>query len=148
MMRSSIPSPQLAEPVDPDGRARRPIREAGGNARVAPSRWARLPVTLAVVGMIAALTIPLGGCVLKGTHDEVVATLADLHAVGVDIVTLGQYLRPTTNHLPIDRWWHPDEFAELKRVGEAMGIPHIEASPLTRSSYHARQAESAASSSV
>ena len=74
------------------------------------------------------------------THDEVVATLADLHAVGVDIVTIGQYLRPTTNHLPIAQWWHPDDFAEWKRLGEAMGISHVEASPLTRSSYHAKQA--------
>ncbi|MGI9622240.1 MAG: lipoyl synthase, partial [Acidimicrobiales bacterium] len=65
-------------------------------------------------------------------------------AVGVDIVTIGQYLRPTTNHLPTHRWWHPDEFSALKATGEALGISHVEASPLTRSSYHARQAESAA----
>lgn len=93
-------------------------------------------------GLVTKTSIIVG---MGETHDEVVATLADLHAVGVDIVTIGQYLRPTTNHLPIDRWWHPDEFAELKRVGEAMGISHIEASPLTRSSYHAKQAEAAAS---
>jgi lipoic acid synthetase len=74
------------------------------------------------------------------TLDEVLSTLADLHGIGVDIVTVGQYLRPTTNHLAVARWWTPDEFAEIKRAGEAMGIPHIEASPLTRSSYHARQA--------
>ncbi len=81
------------------------------------------------------------------TRDEVVSTLADLNAIGVDIVTMGQYLRPTTNHLPIDRWWHPDEFGELKRLGEAMGIAHVEASPLTRSSYHAKQAEQEAHTS-
>ena len=74
------------------------------------------------------------------TFEEVLSTLADLHGVGVDIVTIGQYLRPTTNHLAVARWWTPEEFAEAKRMGEAMGIPHIEASPLTRSSYHARQA--------
>jgi lipoic acid synthetase len=74
------------------------------------------------------------------TEAEVEATLADLQAVGVDIVTLGQYLRPTTNHLPVARWWTPDEFDRLKRVGEALGIAHVEASPLTRSSYHAKQA--------
>lgn len=63
------------------------------------------------------------------TRDEVVATLADLRGVGVDIVTIGQYLRPTTNHLPVARWWTPDELTELKAVGEAMGIGHVEASP-------------------
>ena len=76
------------------------------------------------------------------TFDEVLSTLADLHGVGVDIVTIGQYLRPTSNHLAVARWWNPDEFEEAKRAGEAMGIPHVEASPLTRSSYHARQAAS------
>jgi lipoic acid synthetase len=72
--------------------------------------------------------------------DEVVSTLADLHGVGVGIVTVGQYLRPTTNHLPVARWWTPEEFERVKEIGEAMGIGHVEASPLTRSSYHARQA--------
>jgi lipoic acid synthetase len=72
--------------------------------------------------------------------DEVVATLADLHGVGVDVVTIGQYLRPTSHHLPVARWWDPAEFDRLKLIGEAMGIGHVEASPLTRSSYHARSA--------
>ena len=72
------------------------------------------------------------------TLDEVVATLADLAAVGVRIVTIGQYLRPTSHHLPIARWWEPHEFAELKRIGENdLGIEHVESSPLTRSSHHA-----------
>jgi lipoic acid synthetase len=75
--------------------------------------------------------------------DEVVATLADLHGVGVGIVTIGQYLRPTSHHLPVARWWTPEEFAALGQAGEAMGIPHVESSPLTRSSYHARQAAEA-----
>jgi lipoic acid synthetase len=77
------------------------------------------------------------------TFDEVVGALADLHGVGCDIVTIGQYLRPTARHLPVVRWWTPDEFDQLKAIGEAMGIPHVEASPLTRSSYHARQAAAA-----
>ncbi|MGZ4710831.1 MAG: lipoyl synthase, partial [Acidimicrobiales bacterium] len=77
--------------------------------------------------------------------EEVEATLADLAGVGVDIVTIGQYLRPTSNHLPVARWWTPDEFDHLKVVGEALGIGHVESSPLTRSSYHARQAADAAS---
>ena len=77
------------------------------------------------------------------TFDEMVGTLADLRGIGVDIVTIGQYLRPTSHHLPVARWWTPDELSELKAIGEAMGIGHIEASPLTRSSYHARQAAAA-----
>ena len=74
------------------------------------------------------------------TDDEVLAALADLRGVGVDIVTIGQYLRPTASHLPVVRYVPPDTFDALARAGEAMGIPHVEASPLTRSSYHARQA--------
>ncbi|HET7309561.1 MAG TPA: lipoyl synthase, partial [Actinomycetota bacterium] len=56
---------------------------------------------------------------------------------GCDIVTMGQYLRPTEHHLPVDRWVHPDEFAGLKELGESYGIAHVEAGPLVRSSYHA-----------
>jgi lipoyl synthase len=75
------------------------------------------------------------------TFEEVAQTMADLRGVGVDIVTVGQYLRPTSNHLPVARWWLPAEFDELRRIGEdELGIPHVEASPLTRSSYHAREA--------
>jgi lipoic acid synthetase len=73
-------------------------------------------------------------------HAEVLATLADLRAVGTDIVTLGQYLRPSRNHLPVARWWAPDEFEALRVAGMAMGFSHVQASPLTRSSYHAREA--------
>ena len=69
--------------------------------------------------------------------------LADLAGVGVDIVTIGQYLRPTSHHLPVARWVEPAEFDGWKRVGESLGIGHVEASPLTRSSYHARQAADA-----
>jgi lipoic acid synthetase len=72
------------------------------------------------------------------THDEIVATLADLAAIGVDIVTIGQYLRPTARHLPVVRWWEPEAFGAWKAAGEGLGIPHVEASPLTRSSYHAK----------
>jgi lipoic acid synthetase len=93
----------------------------------------------------AGLTTKSGLVVGMGeTVGEVVSTLADLHGVGVDIVTVGQYLRPTSNHLAVARWWTPEEFDELKEAGESMGIPHVEASPLTRSSYHARQAAASA----
>jgi len=76
--------------------------------------------------------------------DEVDGCLADLASVGVSIVTMGQYLRPTSHHLPVARWIHPDEFARWKQIGEGFGIAHVEASPLTRSSYHARQSADAA----
>jgi lipoic acid synthetase len=76
--------------------------------------------------------------------EEVLATLRDLAAQGTDILTLGQYLQPTKEHLPIIRYLHPDEFAEFKTLGEAMGFKHVEAGPLVRSSYHAfEQTESA-----
>jgi lipoic acid synthetase len=69
---------------------------------------------------------------------EVAGALRDLREAGCDIVTMGQYLRPTPMHLPVDRWVSPEEFAEHKRVGEEeIGIPHIESGPLVRSSYHA-----------
>ncbi len=76
------------------------------------------------------------------TDDEVVGALADLAGIGTDIVTIGQYLRPTSHHLPVARWVEPATFGEYRRVGEALGIRHVEASPLTRSSYHAREAAS------
>jgi lipoic acid synthetase len=78
------------------------------------------------------------------TDEELEGALADLAGVGVDIVTIGQYLRPTTHHLPVARWVEPATFERLAAVGEALGIGHVEASPLTRSSYHARQAAEAA----
>jgi lipoic acid synthetase len=81
---------------------------------------------------------------LGETDEEVVGALADLRGIGIDIVTLGQYLRPTTHHMPVARWVAPEAFDELKRIGEVMGIGHVEASPLTRSSYHAKQAASGA----
>jgi lipoic acid synthetase len=78
------------------------------------------------------------------TDDEVLEALADLAAVGVDIVTIGQYLRPTTNHLPVQRWVEPATFAAWRAAGRDLGIAHVEASPLTRSSHHAAAALAAA----
>ncbi|MDE0267596.1 MAG: lipoyl synthase [Acidimicrobiaceae bacterium] len=77
------------------------------------------------------------------THTEIVQTLADLNAVGTDIVTIGQYLRPSVRHVPVTQWWEPADFTYWKEIGESMGIGHVEASPLTRSSYHASQAAEA-----
>jgi lipoic acid synthetase len=78
------------------------------------------------------------------TREEVLGALADLRAVGVDIVTVGQYLRPTTRHRPVHRYVDPGEFAEYKLYGESLGIPHVESGPLVRSSYHAKEARAAA----
>ena len=71
-------------------------------------------------------------------RDELLATLRDLREVGVSILTLGQYLRPSPAHLPVSRYYHPDEFVALAEAGRAMGFAHVEAGPLVRSSYHAR----------
>ena len=71
--------------------------------------------------------------------DEVVAVLKDLSQIDIDIVTIGQYLRPTSKHRPIHRYVTQDEFIEYKLIGEKFGIPHIESGPLVRSSYHADQ---------
>ena len=82
------------------------------------------------------------------TRDEVMGALADMRAVGVDIITIGQYLRPTAGHRPIHRYVHPDEFAEYKAFGEGRGIPHVESGPLVRSSYHARESRAAVPVSI
>jgi lipoic acid synthetase len=74
---------------------------------------------------------------LGETMEEVVAVMRDLRSVDVDILTLGQYLRPSDDHLPLDRYYTPDEFAALRREGLAMGFRHVESGPLVRSSYHA-----------
>jgi len=76
-------------------------------------------------------------CGLGEEWDELLGAMQDLRAQGVDILTLGQYLRPSLGHLPIARYYSPDEFAELKRIGLTMGYRHVESGPLVRSSYHA-----------
>ena len=89
----------------------------------------------------AGLTTKSGLIVGMGETDaEVEGALADLAGIGVDIVTIGQYLRPTTNHLPVARWVEPATFERYAEVGHGLGIGHVESSPLTRSSYHAQQA--------
>jgi lipoic acid synthetase len=113
-------------------RLQRAVRPSAGYAR-----------SLAVLARAKAAGLVTKSGVILGmgeTDAEVTGVLADLAGVGCDIVTLGQYLRPTTNHLPVARWVEPDAFIRLAEVGRALGIRHVEASPLTRSSYHARQA--------
>jgi len=72
-------------------------------------------------------------------HDELVATLRDLCDVGCQILTIGQYLRPTADHAPMARYYHPDEFRELKQTALDLGFVHVESGPLVRSSYHAHE---------
>jgi lipoyl synthase len=117
-------------------RLQRAVRPSAGYAR-----------SLAVLARAKAAGLTAKSGIILGmgeTDEEVLAAMADLRGVGVDIVTIGQYLRPTAKHLPVARWVTPAQFDALKVAGEAMGIPHVEASPLTRSSYHARQAAEAA----
>jgi lipoic acid synthetase len=74
------------------------------------------------------------------TAPEVRGAISDLAGVGVDILTVGQYLRPTALHLPVVKWWHPDEFTALGAYARNLGFSHVESGPLVRSSYHARRA--------
>jgi lipoyl synthase len=122
--------------IETVARLQRAVRPSAGYAR-----------SLGVLARAAdaGLTVKSGLILGMGEREEeVLATLADLRAVGVDIVTMGQYLRPSENHLPVARWWRPEEFDTLQRAGMAMGFAHVQASPLTRSSYHAREAADAA----
>jgi lipoic acid synthetase len=85
---------------------------------------------------------------LGEVEHEIDSVLDDLVAISCDILTLGQYLQPTANHLKVERWVHPDEFASWKIKGEARGLRHVEAGPLVRSSYHAEQQVHAHASAV
>ena len=96
-------------------------------------------------GLVTKSGIILG---MGETADEVRGAIADLRNVGVDILTLGQYLRPSARHLPVVRWWAPHEFDELGAYAEGLGFAHVEAGPLVRSSYHAKRAVDAAEQPV
>ncbi len=76
---------------------------------------------------------------LGETRDEVIQTLKDLYNAGCDVVTLGQYLQPTKKHLPVQRFVHPDEFAEYRTIGYELGLDYVESGPLVRSSYHSEK---------
>jgi len=122
--------------IETVARLQRAVRPNAGYAR-----------SLAVLARAAdaGLVVKSGLMVGLGeTADEVVATLADLRAVGVSIGTVGQYLRPSRDHLPVARYWTPEDFDALRAAGTALGFDHLQASPLTRSSYHAREAAVAA----
>jgi len=90
----------------------------------------RMPGLLTKSGLILGL---------GETREELLQTMLDLRSVAVKILTLGQYLRPSPRHLPVARFYHPDEFGELALAGRRMGFAHVEAGPLVRSSYHAKR---------
>ncbi len=71
--------------------------------------------------------------------DEVIEVMKDLRRIDVDVITIGQYLRPSAKHAPVERYVHPDEFAEYTRIGPQLGFAHVESAPLVRSSYHAER---------
>ncbi|HVB91518.1 MAG TPA: lipoyl synthase [Acidimicrobiales bacterium] len=122
--------------IETVARLQRAVRPSAGYAR-----------SLAVLARAGAAGLVTKSGLMVGLgerEDEVIATMADLHAVGVSIITIGQYLRPSRDHLPVSRYWAPEEFERLKEVGADLGVRHVEASPLTRSSYHARDSVLAA----
>ena len=82
---------------------------------------------------------------LGETRDEIAETMKDLREVNCDLLTIGQYLRPSDKHAPLSRWYTPDEFDELRELGESMGFRHVASGPLVRSSYHADEQHKAAS---
>lgn len=122
--------------IETVARLQRVVRPSAGYAR-----------SLAVLARAKAAGLTTKSSIIVGlgeTDEEVIQTMADLAAVGTDIVTVGQYLRPTTHHLPVARWVPPDQFEEFRAVGQSLGIAHVEASPLTRSSHHAQHAHAQA----
>ena len=117
--------------VETVARLQRAVRPSAGYAR-----------SLSVLARAKAAGLTAKSSIIVGmgeSDDEIRQTLTDLAAVGVDIVTIGQYLRPTSHHLPVAQWWQPECFEEWRRFGESAGIGHVESSPMTRSSYHAGQ---------
>jgi lipoyl synthase len=113
--------PRLFKRCRPGGRYERVLEIFRVSKRIAP----QIPTkTGLILGM--GETIP-----------EVLQTMRELREVDVDILTLGQYLRPSPKHHPLDRYYTPDEFAQLREAGREMGYRHVESGPLVRSSYHA-----------
>jgi lipoyl synthase len=113
---------------------------------VRPSASYARSLSVLARGKAAGLTTKSGIMVGLGeTLEEVHQAMLDLRNVGVDILTIGQYLRPTSTHLPTARWWTPEEFDDLRAYGQSLGFAHVEASPLTRSSFHAKAGADAAS---
>jgi len=126
--------------IETVARLQRDVRPSAGYAR-----------SLGVLARARAAGLTTKSGLMLGLGEskaEVEATLIDLASVGVQIVTIGQYLRPSAQHLPVVRWADPQEFVYFARFGEKIGIDHVEASPLTRSSYHAKQAAEATAAQI
>jgi len=126
----------LAHNLETVARLQRAARPSAGYAR-----------SLAVLGRAKRAGLVTKSSLVLGmgeTAGEIRGALTDLRSVGVDIVTLGQYLRPSDRHLPVVRWWTPDGFGELAAFATSLGFVHVEAGPLVRSSYHAKRAVDAA----
>ncbi len=104
------------------------------------SRYERSLELFARARRMASKIVTKSGIILGfgEEREELLQTMADLREVDCDILTLGQYLRPSQQHLPIVKYYTPEEFRELKAIGDGMGFKHVEAGPLVRSSYHAR----------
>ena len=113
--------PRLYKRCRPGGRYERVMDIFRASRRIAP----HIPTKTGII---------LG---MGETNEEVLAVMQDLREVDVDILTLGQYLRPSDGHIPLDRYVTPEEFRQLREAGMAMGFRHVEAGPLVRSSYHA-----------
>ncbi len=121
--------------IETVARLQRAVRPSAGYAR-----------SLAVLARAADAGLVTKSGLMVGLgerREEVLSALADLAGVGVSIATVGQYLRPSADHLPVMRWWAPQEFDELRTAGRSLGLAHVESSPLTRSSYHAHSAAEA-----
>jgi len=115
---------RLAKALRPGARYWRSISFLGAGKRMNP---AQLTKSAIILGM-------------GETEDEIYQSMKDLREASVDILTLGQYLRPSEHHVPLDRWVHPDEFRRWKEIGEReLGFGHVESGPLVRSSYHAKE---------
>jgi lipoyl synthase len=105
-------------------------------------RGAKYQRSLRVLQLVKAAnsSIPTKSGLMLGhgeTEDEILATLQDLRAVSCDRLTLGQYMRPSLDHLPVQKYWTPDEFTQLGAIAREMGFSHVRSAPLVRSSYHA-----------
>lgn len=108
-------------------------------------RGAKYDRTLRVLQTVKTLNpaIPTKSGLMLGhgeTEAEVIETLKDLRSVNCDRITIGQYLRPSLDHLPVQKYWHPDEFKQLRAISESLGFSHVRSAPLVRSSYHAGEA--------
>jgi lipoic acid synthetase len=128
--------------VETVARLQKPVRKRArydrslgvlARAKAYASEYGRGAAGLAAVHTKSSIMVGLGE-----TRPELHQTFVDLRAIDCDILTVGQYLRPSAEHLPVERYYHPDEFAEMREEALALGFRHVESGPLVRSSYHAR----------